>query len=287
MRYSRSLIFLLGALLSVPTTTLAQAKTAVFAGTVVLRDGSAPVAGVRVVFLGEGRAVETDSTGRFRLPALPAGINRFLVIPPNAPRATVVLAFAAGETIERTLEVEPAAAPSTVAAAPAGQPTAPASAGPDSARPAPRRPSTNAADGQPLATVAVTASPPMDRRYMDFERRLKTGRGQYITAKQIDEAGYYSLQDAMRNLRGVKVDCGGGAGCFITMARATMGCTPEYIVDGFADNWFGAQTPIKDIQGIEVYTGASDVPGEFAGSNAACGLVVIWTKSGPPRRRPK
>ena len=38
-----------------------------------------------------------------------------------------------------------------------------------------------------------------------------------------------------------------------------------------------------DIEGIEVYTGASDVPGEFAGSNSACGTVVIWTKSAPPR----
>jgi hypothetical protein len=280
MRFSRLPLLLVGTLSLAASLAHAQAKTGAFVGTVVFREGSAPVPGVRVVFLGEGRAVETDSAGRFRLTALPAGINRFLVIPPNAPRATVVLAFAAGETIERTLEVETA----TAAAPPTAEPT-PAAA--DTTRPAIRRPATNAADGQPLATVAVTATPPMDRRYMDFERRLKTGRGQYITAKQIDEAGYYSLQDAMRNLRGVKVDCGGGAGCFITMARAAMGCTPEYIVDGFADNWFGAQTPIKDIQGIEVYTGASDVPGEFAGSNAACGLVVIWTKSGPPKRRPK
>lgn len=279
MRTTRLLALIAGALLIATSTAFAQAKTGVFAGTVVFREGSAPVSGVKVVFLGEGRSVETDSAGRFRIAALPAGINRFLVIPPGAPRATVVLAFAAGETIERTLEVEPAVAPTAVAGS-----TPPAE---DSARATPRRPTTNAADGQPLAAVAVTATPPMDRRYMDFERRLKTGRGQYVTAKQIEEAGYYSLQDAMRNLRGVKVDCGGGAGCFITMARATMGCTPEYIIDGFPDNWFGSQTPIKDIQGIEVYTGASDVPGEFAGSNAACGLIVIWTKSGPPKRRGK
>jgi len=35
-----------------------------------------------------------------------------------------------------------------------------------------------------------------------------------------------------------------------------------------------------DIAGIEVYTGAGDLPGEFADFNAQrCGAVVIWTGS--------
>ena len=65
------------------------------------------------------------------------------------------------------------------------------------------------------------------------------------------------------------------------MVRAPNGCQPEYVVDGRVDNMFGGVTPVRDIVALEIYTGPSDVPGEFAGTNAGCGVVVIWTRSGP------
>lgn len=83
----------------------------------------------------------------------------------------------------------------------------------------------------------------------------------------------------------MNVNCGGGTSCFIRMARAPMRCSPQFIVDERVDNEFGSHVSIKDIQGIEVYTGPADVPGEFAGRNAGCGLIVIWTQSRPPRPR--
>jgi hypothetical protein len=73
------------------------------------------------------------------------------------------------------------------------------------------------------------------------------------------------------------------------MARALPSCYPQYIVDGRPDNFFGPNVAVRDIEGIEVYTGAADVPGEFAGTDAGCGVVVIWTRNGPPpppSRRP-
>jgi hypothetical protein len=65
-----------------------------------------------------------------------------------------------------------------------------------------------------------------------------------------------------------------------------MHCRPDYVVDERVDNYFGPTVPIRDIEALEVYTGASDVAGEFAGRNAGCGVIVIWTKSGPSRRKP-
>jgi hypothetical protein len=65
-----------------------------------------------------------------------------------------------------------------------------------------------------------------------------------------------------------------------------MQCNPDYIVDEQVNNSFGPGIAIRDIEAIEVYTGPSDVPGEFAGRNAGCGVIVIWTKSGPGRRKP-
>ena len=57
------------------------------------------------------------------------------------------------------------------------------------------------------------------------------------------------------------------------------------VVDERVDNMFGPLVPVRDIQAIEVYTGASDVPGEFAGTNAGCGVIVIWTTNGRASKR--
>lgn len=247
----------------IPSEGRAQGSSASFAGQVVIRESGNPVPYARLVALtAGGKTHDADSLGRFDITGLSTGIHRFMVVVPGVPRSTFALAFAKGERIEQIIEIDLAAA---------AQPSAP------SAAPDPK--------AQPLAQVEVTAPAPMDRRYMDFERRTKTGRGQYVTRKQIEERQYNTLQDVMRQLRGVHVDCGGGAGCFITMARAPMGCSPDYIIDERVDNAFGALTPIRDIEAIEVYTGPADVPGEFAGANAGCGLVVIWTRNGPPKAR--
>jgi hypothetical protein len=256
------------AALATPALGRAQGTTASFAGQIVIRESGNPIPFGRIVVLSAGgRHVDADSLGRFDLTGLPAGIHRFMLVVPGVPRSTFAVAFAKGERIEQNIEVDLAAVTHA----------------PDSAAPAPPV----AADprAQPLARVDVTAPAPMDRRYRDFERRLKTGRGQYVTRTQIEERQYNTLQDVMRQLRGVHVDCGGGAGCFITMARAPMGCSPDYIIDEMVDNAFGPNTPIRDIEAIEVYTGPADVPGEFAGANAGCGLVVIWTRNGPPKAR--
>jgi hypothetical protein len=89
----------------------------------------------------------------------------------------------------------------------------------------------------------------------------------------------------MRSMRGVRFNCAGNM-CRAQMVRAPMGCSPEYIVDERVDNSFGPTIPVRDIVGLEVYTGVSDVPGEFAGRNSGCGVIVIWTTSGrEPRRK--
>ena len=139
-----------------------------------------------------------------------------------------------------------------------------------------------------LAPVKViAAAPDFDYRLRDFEIRRASGRGQYLTDEQIQASGAANIQDAVRTMRGVLLDCAGTAfaECRIRMARAPERCMPEYFVDGQLDNYFGPKTPIRDVVGIEVYTGPSDVPGEFAGSSSGCGVVVLWTRSGPKRKR--
>lgn len=237
----------------------AQAAFATLKGVVTDAATQQPVSGVRVVIAATGRYATTDSIGVFELREIPSGVIRFFFTAPGYPRTSVVLALAKGETMVQRFELEAASA--EVAA---GDSTAKV---------------------QRLPAAEVTAEPSRGVRYEDFERRLKTGRGQYVTREVIEERAYNSLTDALRGLRGVAIECGGSRGCLVRMARSLPGCYPQYIVDGRPDNFFGPNVAVRDIEGIEVYAGASDVPGEFAGTDAGCGVVVIWTRNGPPPPR--
>lgn len=258
----RSLLSLLLAL-TLPLVALsAQGPYARLRGVVHDAVTQAPVGGARVVIAATGRFATSDSLGRFELPDLPSGIIRFFFNADGYPRTTVVLAFAKGETMVQRFELEA----STV--------LSPADSVAERER------------AQRLAQVVITAEPSRGVRYEDFERRLKTGRGQYVTREEIEARNYNTLGDAARVLRGVLVECGGPRGCQIRMARAGQACYPQFIVDGRPDNVFGPMVAIRDVEGLEFYTGASDVPGEFAGANAACGVVVIWTRNGPTTAKP-
>lgn len=236
-----------------PVPIAAQLGTARIYGTVIDRQSQAPLANVQIVHLGDGRSVTSDSIGLYQFDRLASGLVRFMVRASRYPATTFVVALVPGEQMERDVELDLA--------------------------------SSTGASPQPLPEVTIAAPPSLGPRYADFERRRLTGRGQYMTAEEIERTGAARLQQVVLNFRGVNVDCGGGAGCFIRMTRAPMRCLPEYVVDERVDNMFGPAVAAQDIQALEVYTGPADVPGEFAGRNAGCGLIVIWTKSGPQRSR--
>ena len=251
-RRARILWLLFGILLAAPGAR-AQKNDSRLTGTIVDKASRAPLARVEIIFVGASRSVLSDSVGRYMFDALPSGIVAFAVRAAGYPLTPLTVALMPGESMARVIELDSSSAGRSAA--------------------------------QQLPRVSIDAPRPVNRRLVDFERRRVTGQGQYITREQIDSAGYYNLQDAMRNLRGVHVDCVGD-GCHISMARAPMHCRPDYVVDERVDNYFGPTVPIRDIEALEVYTGASDVAGEFAGRNAGCGVIVIWTKSGPSRRKP-
>ena len=253
------------------SSAAAQAGTGRVRGVIVDKSVNIPLSAATIVFLGDGRAVVTDSTGAFAFDKLPTGLLRFLVRAKGFPSAGVVLAFAKGDVLERLVELDSSSAARQAVGqgAPASTPVQQ-----DSARRA-----------QPLPLVSVEAAPSRGPRFASFERRQKTGAGHYIVREDIEKGQFSSLQDVARSVRGVAVDCGGGLGCTIRMVRAPMRCTPEYVVDDNVDNYFGPQVPVRDIEAMEIYTGPADVPGEYAGRNAGCGVIVIWTRSGPPKRK--
>lgn len=229
----------------------AQEATARLNGRVFARATARGIPGAEVVLLPDGRGVVADSMGRFQLTGLPAGPRQFAVRAKGFAPVTFTVELSAGTDALWNVHMD-----------------------------------TLGADGaQPLGevTVSTTAPAPVSYRLVDFERRRRTGRGHYLTEEEIVQTRAGRLVDLTRGMRGVTQQCGMG-GCRIHMTRARPNCEPDYVIDGRVENMFGATTPIRDIIALEVYTGPSDVPGEFSGSSAGCGVVVIWTRSGPTRR---
>ena len=189
-----SFVALLAAASTSPARLAAQRPEGRLAGAVVDHKTGLPLEGVTVVSLHDGRSITTDTTGVYHFEKLPAGIVRFLFRATGFPQQGLVVALAKGEMMERRVEMD-----STTAAKAADDAAA------EQARKGPRV--------QQLALVKVEEAPSMGPRYANFERRRKTGSGQYLVREEIEKAGNNSLQDAVRVLRGVTLDCGGGLGC--------------------------------------------------------------------------
>lgn len=138
--------------------------------------------------------------------------------------------------------------------------------------------------GHRLPDAVVTArAERLMSRYLDFEKRRSRGLGAYFRWDELKNSGYNSVGDALRTVRGVRIRCNQQTyECFAFMVRAP-GCQPTWFIDGTEVGSFHENTSIRDIYGMEVYRGPGEVPGEFTGSNAACGVIVMWTKSKPFR----
>lgn len=120
-------------------------------------------------------------------------------------------------------------------------------------------------------------------RYIEFERRRARKLGAFFRWDDIKKASYNSVGDALRTVRGVRIQCDQARyECNAVMSRSPN-CLPTWYIDGIEVHSFHENTPIRDIYGIEVYRGTGEIPAEYAGSNAGCGVIVMWTKSRPYR----
>lgn len=138
--------------------------------------------------------------------------------------------------------------------------------------------------GHKLPQVVVQArAEQVSMRYSDFEARRARGQGSFLRWDQLTDERFGSVGDALKSIRGVRIQCDQASyECRAVMARS-RNCVPVWIIDGMEAKMFHENTPIRDVYGIEIYRGPGEVPGEYAGSNAACGVIVMWTKSRPFR----
>lgn len=132
-----------------------------------------------------------------------------------------------------------------------------------------------------LADVVVKGnSASVGRRFEDFDRRRAQGRGQFLTRSEIESRGAINLSDLLQTMRGIRTECVGFT-CRVETSRSAHGCEPAFFVDGRESTTFGPSTPIRDIEGLEIYLGPAETPAEYLGPDSGCGVIGVWTKASP------
>jgi hypothetical protein len=114
-----------------------------------------------------------------------------------------------------------------------------------------------------------------------FYRRRARGPGTFFTREDIEERHESSMSNLLRTAPGIQVVRGptGNAIRFVS-AGARRGCLPLIWLDGQkAPGMEVDQIPLSDVEGIELYQGASTTPTQFWQNTATtCGTIVVWTR---------
>jgi hypothetical protein len=239
-----------------------------FRGRVVTPKGT-PIAGALVAVAETDSVYATGSDGRFEVRNLPSGRLRVRI------RAIGFQAFGAEFTlpsgrrlVDTTLILQPAA--------------------------------------QLLDSVVVTAKAPafVAGKMIDVERRMKSGFGRFLTKVQLRDPLQGGLDTQLRRfgrMRLAPLCYGIGLGAISATHGDSpvavrcgkdrlMGCFMAVFLDGSLywspDMGDVAEPPDLskfnplDLEAVEVYRSAAELPIEFGGTNMACGVLLLWTRVG-------
>jgi hypothetical protein len=205
-----------------------------------------PIPGVEVVMLQQKGAVHSDSLGVFRFANIPAGKHalhfRRLGFTPKSVDADI----SEGRTLALSIVLDVAA---------------------------------TEIEGMTVEEMARKR-----QLLADYYDRLSRGFGHFVTREQIDKRNPMNLSDMMRMVPGaVLIPARVGSQSVLRFSRATgaRDCPPQYWVDGVKAYNLNIDDIVPgDVEGIEIYPGASTVPPQFntREGTTICGVVLIWTR---------
>jgi outer membrane receptor protein involved in Fe transport len=120
----------------------------------------------------------------------------------------------------------------------------------------------------------------------DFYVRRTQGIGTFITRQQIEALRTTHSTDALRQVPGIQLfrtRSGDNTVRFTgTSSINHRDCPPNLWLDGqHVSNMELDQIPANDIEGIELYRGASTTPAQFWQGNTQntfCGTIVVWSR---------
>lgn len=202
------------------------------------------VAGVRIVLGGRAGYGESDAGGQYRIRGIQAGRVALDLQRLGFQRKTVEVEVFGGRTVETVITM-----------AMAVQPLEP-------------------------ATVSAAVAPRRAARFAEFERRRSSAFGHFLTREEIERRHSVSFTELLRMVPGVRVVTGfGRASIRLRGAR----CPPHVWIDGTpagAAEFNLDALPLETVQGVEIYSGISNVPAELMAGRARgrCGVIVVWTR---------
>ncbi len=154
-----------------------------------------------------------------------------------------------------------------------------------------------------LDPIAITVDEVVPPGLRGFYRRRARGRGWFFTAEDIEKRNPMRISHTLSMIPGVRLYTVDGSHMTVRMNTAigmfgvntsgggsqVPGCPPLLYLDGTPiggiDDMLDTIVFPHEVAGIEVYRRASELPAEFSGSRSGCGVIVIWTKRGPPAAR--
>lgn len=134
-----------------------------------------------------------------------------------------------------------------------------------------------------------------------YDRRARGG-GVFVDRREIERRRPTRITDLLRGRAGIRV-VSMGFGAFdvrflqqVSFQYTPERCQPAVWIDGGLAREGGSlpargQRPVvplsslispEQVEAIEVYDGTAGVPREYAGANAPCGVILIWTRRPDP-----
>ena len=153
-----------------------------------------------------------------------------------------------------------------------------------------------------LDTVVIAEQTVRQSFMLDgFMARQALGVGRFYDREALEARGFPTMATLLREVPGLRVSSSAGrtnvrlnrAG---TLSSQGTQCAPGIILDGVIvgrpddspESTSGLLGSIngREVEGVEIYRSRSQVPAEFAGPEARCGAILIWTSQpGLPHQR--
>lgn len=125
-----------------------------------------------------------------------------------------------------------------------------------------------------------------------FYERMASTRGAFLTREDIERRRPSLASHALENVPGIRTRDSRYDGMLVWFSgneKATLSgidiCGPRLLINGLEVHQGGNGAPlpidryvsVPDIAAIEVYRSAAQLPPQYGGAHAACGVILIWT----------
>lgn len=138
----------------------------------------------------------------------------------------------------------------------------------------------------PLGEIVVTARRQDFLSEAGFYDRMERGLGWFVDAAEIDRRKPSRITDLMRGASGIQVISTGAFDADIRVfdsQRLRGDCPPTIYIDGLLARAYPRPEPpltqlvdVASVAALEVLRRPAEIPSQYRGSQAACGVVLVW-----------